>query len=151
MEKSRESRTPINHHTRASGFALQTRGMDSSVAQPLQMIDTQPVDGGSYWINGLLTGLKRSELYLHRGGAPAVQSTTRQLLDSSTLVAETLSKLRRWGINTWADLLTPEERLTTELPHVLPQDLQLPPDIIIEPHTSVRANSGIKQRIQKGH
>jgi len=107
--------------------------MDSSVAQPLQMIDTQPVDGGSYWINGLLTGLKRSELYLHRGGAPAVQSTTRQLLDSSTLVAETLSKLRRWGINTWADLLTPEERLTTELPHILPQDLQLPLDIMIEP------------------
>ena len=107
--------------------------MDSGVAQPLQMIDTQPVDGGSYWINGLLTGLQRSELYLHRGGAPAVQSTTRQLLDSSTLVAESLTRLRRWGINTWADLLTPEERLTTELPHVLPQDLQLPPDIIIEP------------------
>ena len=80
--------------------ALRIRGMDSSVAQPLQMIDTQPVDGGTYWINGLLTGLKRSELYLHRGGAPAVQSTTRQLLDSSTLVAETLSRLRRWGINT---------------------------------------------------
>ena len=107
--------------------------MNPNVAQPLQMIDTQPVDGGSYWINGLLTGLQRSELYLHRGGAPAVQSTTRQLLDSPTLVAETLSRLRRWGINTWADLLTPEERLTTELPHVLPQDLQLPPDIIIEP------------------
>ena len=62
-----------------------------------------------------------------------MQSTTRQLLDTSTLVAETLSRLRRWGINTWADLLTPEERLTTELPHVLPHDLQLPPDIIIEP------------------
>ena len=64
---------------------------------------------------------------------PAVQSTTRQLLDRSHLVAETLSRLRRWGINTWADLLTPEERLTTELPYVLPEDLQLPPDMIIEP------------------
>ena len=31
--------------------ALRTRGMDPNVAQPLQMIDTQPVDGGSYWIN----------------------------------------------------------------------------------------------------
>ena len=48
-------------------------------------------------------------------------------------MAETLARLRRWGINTWADLLTPEERLTTELPHVLPDDLQLPPNIIIEP------------------
>ena len=62
-----------------------------------------------------------------------MQSTTRQLLDSSTLGAESLSRLRRWGINTWADLLTPEERVTTELPQVLPQDLQLPLDIIIEP------------------
>ena len=85
--------------------ALRTRGMDPNVAQPLQMIDTQPVDGGSYWINGLLAGLHRSELYLHRGGAPTVQPTTRQLLDGPHLMAETLSKLRRWGINTWADAL----------------------------------------------
>ena len=35
--------------------ALRTRGMDSTVVQSLQMIDTQPVNGGSYWINGLLT------------------------------------------------------------------------------------------------
>ena len=107
--------------------------MDSIVVHSFQMIDTQPVDGGSYWINGLLTGLQRSELYLHQGGAPAVQSTTRHLLVNSTLVAETLSRLRRWRINTWADLLTPEERLTTELPHGLPPDLQLPPNIVIEP------------------
>ena len=50
-------------------------------------------------------------------------------------MAEILSRLRRWGINTWADLLTPEERITTELPYVLPKDLQLPLDMAIEsPH-----------------
>ena len=48
--------------------ALRTRGMDSNVAQPLQMLDTKPIHSGSYWINGVLEGLQRSELYLHRGG-----------------------------------------------------------------------------------
>ena len=52
--------------------ALRTRGMDSNVAQPLQMIEIQPIDGGSYWINGLLAGLQRSELYLHRGGGTGI-------------------------------------------------------------------------------
>jgi hypothetical protein len=61
--------------------------------------------------------------------------TTRQLLGSSTLTEDMLSRLRRWGINTWADLLTPDARITTELHHLLPQDLQLPIDIEIErPH-----------------
>ena len=120
----------INEHL---DRALRTRGMDSTVMQPLQLLDIKPIDGGNYWINGLLEGLQRSELYLHRGGAPALTPTTRQLLSSWALTDDMLTRLRQWGINTWADLLTPEARLTTELHHLLPQALQLPTDMEIEP------------------
>ena len=47
--------------------ALQTRGMDPTVTQSLQLQDIQLIDGSSYWINGLFTGLQRLELYPHRG------------------------------------------------------------------------------------
>jgi hypothetical protein len=60
--------------------AMRTRGMDLSVASPMRIQDTSPLDGGNYWINGVLQGLARSNLYLHRGGAPTLGSHTRQLL-----------------------------------------------------------------------
>jgi hypothetical protein len=99
----------------------------------LQLQDSLPIDGSRYWINGLLTGLQRSKLYLHRGGTLASTSTTGQLLLNPTLTAETIARLRRWGITTWADLLTPEGQITKELPHVLPPHLQVPSDMVIEP------------------
>ena len=99
--------------------ALRTRGMDPTVMQPLQLQDSLPIDGSRYWINRLLTGLQRSELYLHRGGTPTSSSTTQQLLSDSTLTVETIARLRRWGITTWADLLTPEGQITQELQNVL--------------------------------
>ena len=71
--------------------ALRTRGMDPTVTQPLQLQDSLPIDGSRYWINGLLTGLQRSELYLHRGGTPTSSSTTRQLLSDSTLTVEAIA------------------------------------------------------------
>jgi hypothetical protein len=113
--------------------ALRMRGMDPTVAQSLQIQDIQPIDGSSYWINGLLTGLQRSKLCLHWGGTPASTSTTRQLLLNPNLTAETIARLRRWGITTWADLLTPEGQITTELQHVLPPDLQVASDMELKP------------------
>jgi hypothetical protein len=74
--------------------ALRTRGMDPTVAQPLQLQDVLLINGSRYWINGLLTGLQRSGLYLHRGGTPTSTSTTRQLLLDPTLTAEMISRLQ---------------------------------------------------------
>ena len=54
------------------------------------------------------------------------------------------------GINTWVDLLTPEERLTTELPQVLPPDLHLPMDITIEPPHLRQGQFGYKATDQDG-
>ena len=88
--------------------------MDLSVASPMRIQDTSPLDGGNYWINGVLQGLARSNLYLHRGGAPTLGSHTRQLLPSTDATEETVRQLHRGGINTWADLLTPQGTLTTE-------------------------------------
>jgi hypothetical protein len=112
---------------------LRTRGMDPTVTQPLQLQDCLPIDGSRYWINGLLTGLQRSELYLHRGGTPTSSTTTRQLLSDSTLTVEAIARLRRWGITTWADLLTPEGQITQELQNVLPPGLHVPGNMEIEP------------------
>ena len=95
--------------------ALRTRGMDATVAQPLRIQEASTIDHGNYWINGLPQGLARSELYLNRGGAPTLSSTTRQVITWPPETEGLLSQLRRWGINTWADLLTPEGTLTTEL------------------------------------
>ena len=39
--------------------AMRTRGMDLSVASPMRIQDTSPLDGGNYWINGVLQGLAR--------------------------------------------------------------------------------------------
>jgi len=103
------------------------------VTQPLQLQDSLPIDGSRYWINRLLTGLQRSELYLHRGGTPTSSSTTRQLLSDSTLTVEAIARLRRWGITTWADLLSPERQITQELQHVLPPGLHVPGNMAIEP------------------
>ena len=88
--------------------------MDLSVASPMRIQDTSPLDGGNYWINGLLQGLARSNLYLHRGGAPTLGSHTRQLLPFTDATEETVRQLHRGGINTWADLLTLQGTLTTD-------------------------------------
>ena len=42
--------------------AMRTRRMDFSVAQPMRIQDMSPLNGGNYWINGLLQGLERSNL-----------------------------------------------------------------------------------------
>ena len=42
--------------------AMRTRGMDSSVAHPMRIQDMSPLNGGNYWINGLLQGLEHSNL-----------------------------------------------------------------------------------------
>ena len=60
--------------------AMRTRGINSSVAQPMRIQDISPLDGGNYWLNGLLQGIVRSNLYLYKGGAPTLGSHTRQLL-----------------------------------------------------------------------
>ena len=69
----------------------------------MQIQDMSPLDGGNYWINGLLQGLVRSNLYLHRGGAPTLESHIRQLLPINEDTEETVRQLHRRGINTWAD------------------------------------------------
>ena len=80
--------------------ATRTRGMDLSVASPTRIQDTSPLDGGNYWINGVLQGLARSNLYLHRGGAPTLGSHTRQLLPNTDATEDTVRQLHRGGINT---------------------------------------------------
>ena len=107
--------------------------MDATVAQPLRIQEVSTVDHGNYWINGLLQGLARSELYLNRGGAPTLSPTTRQIITGSPGTEGLLSQLRRWGINTWADLLTPEGTLTTKLRQLSSLPLTLPPGLTIEP------------------
>jgi hypothetical protein len=82
--------------------ALRTRDMNLTVAQPLRIQDSSPLDHGNYWINRLLQGLARSELYLNCGGAPTLTSSTRQIITGPPDTGELLSQLRRWGINTWA-------------------------------------------------
>ena len=113
--------------------ALRTRGMDATVAQPLRIQEVSTVDHSNYWINGLLQGLARSELYLNRGGAPTLSPTTRQIITGSPGTEGLLSQLRRWGINTWADLLTPEGTLTIELRQLSSLPLTLPAGLTIEP------------------
>ena len=107
--------------------------MDLSVASPMRIQDTSPLDGGNYWINGVLQGLARSNLYLHRGGAPTLGSHTRQLLPNTDATEDTVRQLHRGGINTWADLLTPQGTITTEL-GICPLDtFTLPVDMEILP------------------
>jgi hypothetical protein len=55
------------------------------------------------------------------------------ILLSASLNEETISFLRRWEITTWADLLTPEGQITTDLHQLLPQNLQLPNNTEILP------------------
>ena len=102
----------------------------------MRIQDTSPLSGGNYWINGLLQGLERSNLFLHRGGAPTIGSHTRQLLPVTEGTQEIVLQLHRWGINTWADLLNPDGSITTELgqcPHgtfSLPTDMEILPPIL---------------------
>jgi hypothetical protein len=75
--------------------AMRTREMNSSVSQPIRIPDTSLLTGGKYWINGLLQGLERSNLSLHRDGAPTLGSHTRQLLPINEDTHEIISQLHR--------------------------------------------------------
>jgi hypothetical protein len=99
----------------------------------MRIQDTSLLAGGSYWINGLLQGLERSRLSLHRGGAPTLGSHTRQLLPINEDTQEIISQLHRWGINTWADLLNPSGRITTELGQCPDETFTLPTKMEILP------------------
>ena len=112
---------------------MRTREMDSSVSQPMRLQDTSPLDGGIYWINGLLQGLARSNLFLHRGGAPTLGSLTRQLLPINEDTNDIVLQLHRWGINTWADLLNPTGSITMELGQCPAGTFNLPVEMEILP------------------
>jgi hypothetical protein len=92
--------------------ALRTRGMHATVAHPLRIQEASTIDHGNCCINELLQGLARSELYLIRGGTATLSPTTRQLIKTPPSTEGLQSQLRRC---TYADLLTPEGTLTTEL------------------------------------
>jgi hypothetical protein len=112
---------------------LRTRDMDATVAHPLRIQEASTIDHGNYWINGLLQDLARSELYLNCGGTPISFPTTRQLITGPLDTEGLQSQLRRWGINTWADLLTPQGTLTTEIRQLSSLPLALPAGLTTEP------------------
>ena len=64
---------------------------------------------------------------------PTSSPTTRQLITGPPETEGLQSQLRRWGINTWADLLTPEGTLTTEIRQLSSLPLALPAGLTTEP------------------
>jgi hypothetical protein len=57
---------------------MRTRGYDPDDPQPVALMEDETWDQGTYWINGIINGLGRSELQLARGGANRDQMDSRR-------------------------------------------------------------------------
>ena len=112
---------------------MRTRGYDPEDSEPVALTEDETWDQGTYWINGIINGLGRSELQLARGG------DTRDRMDSRRRIREqdgwgaAATKLRRWGITSWSDMINPEGEITKELAQRFlalsrrPRDMQVQP------------------------
>jgi hypothetical protein len=100
--------------------AMRTRGYDPDDSEPVALTEDETWDQGTYWINGIINGLGRSELQLARGG------DTRDRMDSRRHIREqdgwgaAATELRRWGITSWSDMFNPEGEITEELAQRFP-------------------------------
>ena len=89
---------------------MRTRGYDPDDHQPVALTDEETWDQGTYWINGIINGLGRSELQLARGGANSDSTNSRRRIQEQEGWGDAVTELRQWGINSWSDLFNPESQ-----------------------------------------
>ena len=78
---------------------MRTRGDDPDDFQPVALTEDEAWDQDTYWINGIINGLERSELQLARGGANSDQMNSRRRIREQNGWGAAATELRQWGIN----------------------------------------------------
>ena len=112
---------------------MRTREYDPDDPQPVALTEDETWDQGTYWINGIITGLGRSELQLARGGAHSDQMKSRRRIREQDGWGAAATKLRQWGINSWSDLFNPEGEITDEPAQRFPAFPRRPRNMQVQP------------------
>ena len=95
--------------------AMRTRGYDPDDPQPVALTEDETWDQGTYWINGIINGLGRSDIQLARGGDTRDQRDSHRRIREQDGWGTAETELRRWGITSWSDMFNPEGEITEEL------------------------------------
>ena len=81
--------------TLTTGNAHPPGGYDPDDTQPVTLTEDETWDQGTYWINGIINGMGRSELQLAQGGAYSDQTNLRRRIREQDGWGDAATELRQ--------------------------------------------------------